>query len=44
MQQRSGVRMDEELLNLTTWQNQYQAAARFLETLDETMQELLRLA
>ena len=44
MQQRSGVSMDEELLNLTTWQNQYQAAARFLETLDETMQELLRLA
>ena len=40
----SGVSMDEESINLLTYERQYQAAARYLETLDETIQTLLSIA
>ena len=39
----SGVSMDEESINLLTYERQYQAAARYLETLDETIQTLLSI-
>ncbi|MAT82390.1 MAG: flagellar hook-associated protein FlgK [Phycisphaerae bacterium] len=40
----SGVSMDEESINLLTFERQYQAAARYLEVLDETIQTLLSMA
>jgi flagellar hook-associated protein FlgK len=39
----SGVNPDEELLQILESQRAYQAAARFLTTLSETLDELLRL-
>ena len=40
----SGVSMDEESINLLTFERQYQAAARYLEVIDETIQTLLSMA
>tara|TARA_Y100000589_G_C27192129_1_gene645231 strand:+ start:2745 stop:4430 length:1686 start_codon:yes stop_codon:yes gene_type:complete len=39
----SGVSIDEESINLLTYERQYQAAARYLEVLDETVQTLLSM-
>ena len=39
----SGVSVDEESINLLTYERQYQAAARYLEVLDETVQTLLTM-
>ena len=44
MQAVSGVSLDEETINLMTYQRQYQAAARFISVIDETIQILLDLA
>jgi len=40
----SGVSLDEEAINLLTFQRQFQAAARFISVIDETLQVLLSLA
>ena len=40
----SGVSLDEEAINLLTFQRQFQAAARYISTIDEAMQTLLSLA
>ena len=40
----SGVSLDEESINLLTYQRQFQAAARFITVIDETIQILLGLA
>lgn len=40
----SGVSLDEESINLLTFQRQYQAAARFIGVIDETLQTLLSIA
>jgi flagellar hook-associated protein 1 FlgK len=40
----SGVSLDEESINLLTFQRQFQAAARFIAVIDETLQTLLSLA
>jgi len=40
----SGVSLDEEATNLLTFQRQFQAAARFISVVDETIQTLLTLA
>jgi flagellar hook-associated protein 1 FlgK len=39
----SGVNLDEESVNLITYQQQYQAAARFISLTDELTQVLLNL-
>ncbi|MHC5022830.1 MAG: flagellar hook-associated protein FlgK [Planctomycetota bacterium] len=39
----SGVSLDEESINLLTYQRQFQAAARFIGVIDETLQTLLTL-
>lgn len=39
----SGVSLDEEALNLTNYQRQYQAAARLISVADELTQQLLAL-
>lgn len=39
----SGVSLDEESINLLTFQRQYQAAARFISVIDETMRTLLSI-
>lgn len=39
----SGVNIDEEAINLLTYQRQYQASARFISTVDEMTQTLLSL-
>ncbi|MCH2132966.1 MAG: flagellar hook-associated protein FlgK [Phycisphaerales bacterium] len=39
----SGVSVDEESINLLTYERQYQAAARYIEVLDETIQTLLAM-
>jgi flagellar hook-associated protein 1 FlgK len=39
----SGVSLDEEAVNLLTYQRQFQAAARFISVIDETLQTLLSL-
>ncbi len=39
----SGVSLDEEAINLLTFQRQFQAAARFIAVIDETLQELLSI-
>ncbi|MEM7228261.1 MAG: flagellar hook-associated protein FlgK [Planctomycetota bacterium] len=39
----SGVSIDEESLNLLTFQRQFQAAARFINVIDETLQTLLSI-
>jgi flagellar hook-associated protein 1 FlgK len=40
----SGVSLDEESISLLTYQRQFQAAARFIATIDEAMQILLSIA
>lgn len=40
----SGVSLDEESINLLTFQRQFQAAARFITVIDETLQILISLA
>ena len=40
----SGVSLDEESINLLTFQRQFQAAARFISVIDEAMQTLLSIA
>ena len=40
----SGVSLDEESINLLTFQRQFQAAARFISVIDETFQTLLSIA
>jgi flagellar hook-associated protein 1 FlgK len=44
MQAVSGVSLDEESINLLTFQRQFQAAARFISVIDETLQTLLSIA
>ncbi|MGI9013346.1 MAG: flagellar hook-associated protein FlgK [Phycisphaerales bacterium] len=44
MQAVSGVSLDEEAINLLSFQRQFQAAARFIAVIDETLQELLSIA
>jgi len=39
----SGVSIDEEAINLLTFQRQFQAAARFITVIDEAMQTLLAM-
>lgn len=39
----SGVSIDEETINLLGFQRQYQAAARYVQTINDTLQELLRI-
>jgi flagellar hook-associated protein 1 FlgK len=39
----SGVSLDEESINLLTFQRQFQAAARFIAVIDETLQTLLNM-
>ncbi len=39
----SGVSVDEESINLITYQRQYQGAARFISVVDEMLQTLLNL-
>lgn len=43
MQSISGVSVDEETINLLSYQRQFQAAARFIDVIDQSLQELLRL-
>ncbi len=40
----SGVSLDEEAINLLMFQRQFQAAARFIAVIDETIQTLLSIA
>lgn len=40
----SGVSIDEESINLLMFQRQFQAAARYIATIDETLQMLLSMA
>jgi len=40
----TGVSLDEESINLLTFQRQFQAAARYISVVDETLQILLSLA
>jgi flagellar hook-associated protein 1 FlgK len=40
----SGVSIDEESIDLLLFQRQFQAAARFISTIDETLQTLLSIA
>jgi len=40
----SGVNIDEEAINLLSYQRQYQAAARFISAVDELTQTLLSIA
>jgi flagellar hook-associated protein 1 FlgK len=40
----SGVSLDEESINLLQFQRQFQAAARFIAVIDETLQTLLSIA
>ncbi len=44
MQAVSGVSLDEESINLLTFQRQFQAAARFISVIDEMLQTLLTIA
>ena len=39
----SGVSLDEEAINMMTFQRQFQAAARFISVIDETLQTLLSI-
>lgn len=40
----SGVSLDEEAINMMMFQRQFQAAARFISVIDETIQTLLAMA
>ena len=44
MQAVSGVSLDEEAINLLSFQRQFQAAARFISVIDETLETLLSIA
>ena len=39
----SGVSLDEEAIDLLSYQRQFQAAARFISVIDETLQSLLSI-
>ena len=39
----SGVSIDEESINMLSYQRQFQAAARYIATIDETLQTLLSI-
>ena len=39
----SGVSLDEESINMLSYQRQFQAAARYIATIDETLQTLLSI-
>ena len=39
----SGVSIDEESINMLAYQRQFQAAARYIATIDETLQTLLSM-
>jgi flagellar hook-associated protein 1 FlgK len=43
VQAMSGVSLDEESINMLAYQRQFQAAARFITIIDETIQQLLAL-
>jgi flagellar hook-associated protein 1 FlgK len=43
IQAMSGVSIDEESINMLAYQRQFQAAARFITVIDETIQQLLAL-
>ena len=43
VQAMSGVSIDEESINMLAYQRQFQAAARFITIIDETIQQLLAL-
>jgi len=43
IQSNSGVSLDEESINLLMFQRQFQAAARYISVIDETLQTLLNL-
>lgn len=43
VQATSGVSLDEESINMLSYQRQFQAAARFVATIDETLQTLLTI-
>jgi flagellar hook-associated protein 1 len=40
----SGVSIDEEAIDLLSFQRQFQAAARYINVIDEAMQTLLSIA
>ena len=40
----SGVSLDEEAIDLLSYQRQFQAAARFISVIDETLQALMSIA
>jgi flagellar hook-associated protein 1 FlgK len=40
----TGVSVDEEMINLLTYQRQFQAAARFISVIEQTLQMLLSIA
>ena len=44
MQSVSGVSLDEEAIDLLTFQRQFQAAARFIQVVDQTIQTLLSIS
>ena len=44
VQATSGVSLDEESINLLTFQRQFQAAARFISVIDQTLQTLISMA
>ena len=39
----SGVSIDEESINMLTYQRQFQAAAKYISTIDETLKTLLAM-
>ena len=39
----SGVSMDEEMVNLIQFQRAYEAAARYISTVDQVMQTLINM-
>jgi flagellar hook-associated protein 1 FlgK len=43
IQATSGVSLDEESINMLSYQRQFQAAARYIATIDETLQTLLTI-
>jgi flagellar hook-associated protein 1 len=43
IQATSGVSLDEESINMLSYQRQFQAAARYISTIDETLQTLLSM-
>ena len=39
----SGVSLDEEMVNLVTFQHAYEAAAKMITTVDEMMQTIIQM-